>query len=65
MITMTTLRVLLALTTTLDLELFLMDIKTTFLHGDLDEELYMKLLEGYAIPGKENMACKLRFKFLM
>ena len=39
--------------------------REAFLNGDLNEELYMKLLEGYAIPGKENMACKLRFKFLM
>ena len=60
MITMTTLRVLLALTTTLDLELFLMDIKTTFLHGDLDEELYMKQPEGYAFLQKEHLVCKLK-----
>ena len=34
---MTTLRVLFALTATLDLELFQMDVKTDFLHGDLDK----------------------------
>ena len=50
---MTILRVLFTLTTTLDLELFQMDVKTTFLHGDLDKELYMKQSEGYVIPRKE------------
>ena len=39
---MITLHVLFVLITALDLELLQMDVKTTFLYGDLDEELYMK-----------------------
>jgi len=31
---------------TLDLEVEHMDMKTTFLHGDLDDEIYMKQPEG-------------------
>ena len=38
---MTTLRVMLALVATENLELAQMDVKTSFLHGDLDEEIYM------------------------
>jgi len=31
-----------------------LDIKTTFLHGDLEEELYMEQPEGMTEPGKED-----------
>ena len=34
-------RVLLALVTQFDLELAQLDVKTTFLHGELDEKIYM------------------------
>ena len=34
-------------------------IKTTFLNGDLEEEIYMEQLEGFAIPGQEKKVCKL------
>ncbi|GKE52436.1 zinc finger, CCHC-type containing protein [Tanacetum coccineum] len=36
-----------------------MDVKTTFLNGDLDEEVYMKQPEGFVMPGNEHKACKL------
>jgi hypothetical protein len=30
-----------------------MDVKMTFLNGDLDEEIYMEKPEGYVLPGNE------------
>ena len=30
-----------------------MDVKTTFLHGDLEEEIYMKQPEGFVVKGKK------------
>jgi hypothetical protein len=39
---LTSIRVLMSLVATFDLEIEQMDVKTTFLHGDLEEEIYMK-----------------------
>ena len=36
-----------------------MDVKTMFLYGDLDRELYMKQPEGFGILDKDNPVCKL------
>jgi len=35
-------------------------VKTDFLHGDLDEEIYMSQPMGFKTAGKENMVCKLK-----
>ena len=42
-----------------------MDVTTTFLHGDLDEEIYMQQPEGFAALGKEHMVCKLNKSLYM
>jgi len=30
-----------------------MDVKTTFFHGDLEEEMYIKQPEGFPMKGKK------------
>ena len=35
------------------LEIEQLDVKTTFLHRDLEEEIYMLQHEGFQIKGKE------------
>ena len=36
-----------------------MNVKTDFLNGDLDEEVYMEQPEGFVLPENENKVCKL------
>ncbi|KAH9660266.1 hypothetical protein KPL70_024153 [Citrus sinensis] len=52
-------RVILAITAVQDMELDQLDVKTTFLHGRLEEEILMSQPEGYTLPGKEDNVCKL------
>jgi hypothetical protein len=43
-----------------DLELHQMDVNTTFLNGDLLENVYMTQPKSFAVKGKEHMRCHLR-----
>ena len=51
---------LLAIVAHQDLELEQLDVKTAFLHGDLEEEIYMTQLDGFQVPGKEDNVCRLQ-----
>ena len=51
---MSSIRIVLSLTSTLDLEVEQMDVKTVFLHGDLEEEIYMKKPDVFHVEGKED-----------
>jgi hypothetical protein len=57
---LTSVRFLLSLVAIFDLEVEKMDVKTTFLHGDLDKDIYMKQLEGFTIKGKKELVYKLK-----
>lgn len=46
--------IILSLVALFDLELEQLDVKTAFLHGDLNKELYMTQPEGFLIPDKEH-----------
>jgi hypothetical protein len=52
--------VLIALVVSHDLLIHQIDVKTTFLNGELDDEIYMKQSEGFVTLGQENMVCRLR-----
>jgi len=37
-----------------------MDVEKKILHGDLEDEIYMKQPEGFVVEGKKEMVCKLK-----
>ncbi|KAE8705357.1 hypothetical protein F3Y22_tig00110429pilonHSYRG00830 [Hibiscus syriacus] len=43
-----------------NLHLEKLDVKTSFLHGDLEEEIYMRHPEGFIEAGKKNLVCRLK-----
>jgi len=53
-------RLHLSIVASFDFEVEQMDVKTIFLHGDLEEEIYMKQLEGCVVNGKRELVCKLK-----
>jgi len=55
----TSICVLLALVSIYKLIVHQMDVKTIFLNGDLDEEVYMEQLEGFLLTRNEKKVCEL------
>ena len=56
----TSIRLLLAIVTNLNLELHQMDVKPAFLNEELDEEIDMEQPVGFIVKGQERKVCKLQ-----
>jgi hypothetical protein len=54
-----TIRALLSLAASYGLIVHQMDVKTTFVKGELDEEIYMDQPDGFVAKGQESKVCKL------
>ena len=53
-------RIIMALVAHYDLELHQMDVKTAFLNGDMNENVYMSQPKGFVMEEKERMGCRLK-----
>ncbi|KAL4017709.1 hypothetical protein IC575_021270 [Cucumis melo] len=53
-------RILLSIATFYDYEIWQMDVKTTFLNGNLEESIYMVQPERFIQKGQEQKVCKLQ-----
>jgi len=53
------LRILFAIAALENWEIHSMDVKSAFLNGDLEEEIYMEQPSGFASPGQEHKVCRL------
>ncbi|KAE8710415.1 Retrovirus-related Pol polyprotein from transposon TNT 1-94 [Hibiscus syriacus] len=56
---LSTIRLVLKIVAAENLHLEQLDVKTAFLHGDLEEEIYMRP-EGFIRAGKKNLVCRLK-----
>ncbi|KAD5317201.1 hypothetical protein E3N88_17147 [Mikania micrantha] len=54
-----TMRILLTIAVKRDWHIHQLDVNNAFLHGDLHEEVYMKIPQGFS-KGRENKVCRLR-----
>ena len=56
----TSIILLLFVATTFYFEVEYMDVKISFLHEYIKEEIYMKKPEGFATKGKKELVCRLK-----
>ena len=52
---MSSIRIVLGIDASMNLEVEQLDVKTAFLHGDLEEEIYMKQPEGFIDKGNDQL----------
>ncbi|KAL0434343.1 UNVERIFIED_CONTAM: hypothetical protein Slati_2768600 [Sesamum latifolium] len=53
-------RILLAIAAWYDYEIWQMDVKTVFLNGFIEEEIFMDQPEGFTAVGEEQKVCRLQ-----
>ena len=53
-------RILLSIATHYDYEIWQMDVKTDFLNGNFEEEIYMMQLGGFIAKNQKHLVCKLK-----
>ena len=51
---------IIALASAMGWKLYQMDMKTTFLSGEIEEEVYIEHSEGFEVHGKETHVCRLK-----
>src|SRR5688572_11140040 len=59
-VTLKSIRIILAIAAYFDYEIWQMDVKTTFLNGNLTEDMYMIQPEGFVDPKNAGKVCKLQ-----
>jgi hypothetical protein len=57
---MSTIRLVLAMAAQFGWKVHQMDVKSAFLNGDLQEEVYMYQQQGFQVLGKEHLVCRLK-----
>jgi len=57
---MTSIRTILSLVAASYFHLEQLYVNMSFLHGDLEEEIYMQQPQGYEVKGKEKLVCRLK-----
>ena len=57
---MTSIMPFISLTATYNWDLYQIDLKNVFLHGDLQEEVYMEQPPGFVAQGEKGRVCRLR-----
>lgn len=55
-----TVRTFLAVAAQLNLPVFQFDVKTAFLNGEIQEEVYVSQPEGFVVNGEESKVCRLK-----
>ena len=55
-----TIRLVLKMVAVENLHIEQLDVKTMFLHGDLEEEIYIMQPKGFMIVSKKSFKCKLK-----
>ena len=57
---MNTIRIILSLAAHFSWEMHQFDVKNAFLHGSLEEEIYMEIPPSYGVTNEGNKVCRLK-----